>query len=70
MLHVDPRMLPTLRELEDDLVARRGRAVDESWFGEIDGIDLTLRLLREKRAGAGKLARRTVELSMPGLRPS
>ena len=29
MLHVDPRMLPRLRELEDDLVARRGRAVDE-----------------------------------------
>ncbi|MGY4770336.1 tyrosine-type recombinase/integrase (plasmid) [Kribbella sp. CWNU-51] len=70
MLHVDPRMLPRLQELEDDLMVRRRRAVDEGWLGEIEGIDLTLRLLREKQAGADKLTRRTVELGMPGLRPS
>jgi hypothetical protein len=70
MLHVDPRMLPRLRELENDLVARRRRATVEGWLGEIDGIDLTLQLLREKQAGASKLTRHTVELGMPGLWPS
>lgn len=70
MLHIDPRMLPRLRELEDDLVARRSRAVREGWIGEIDGIDLTLRLLREKQFRGGKLARHTVEMGMPGPRPS
>jgi hypothetical protein len=70
MLHVDPGMLPRLCELEEDLVARRRRAVAEGWLGEIEGIDLTLRLLREKQAGAARLTRRTVELGIPGLRPS
>jgi hypothetical protein len=54
MLHVDPRVLTRLRELEDDLVARVDRAVDEGWFGEIEVIDLSLRLLRENRAGCGQ----------------
>jgi hypothetical protein len=70
MLHLDPGMLPRMQQLQDDLVARRRRAVDEGWLGEVDGIDLTLRLLREKQAGAAKLTRRTVEVGMPGLRPS
>ncbi|WP_166678518.1 hypothetical protein [Kribbella voronezhensis] len=36
------------------------------WLGEVDGVDLTLRLLREKTAGADKVTRRIVEI---GLRP-
>ena len=64
-------MLSRLRELDDDLVVRRGRAVAEGWLGEIDGLELTLRLLREKQAAAGRLRRdRAVELGMPHLRIS
>ena len=42
-------MLPRLDELERDLQERRGRALHESWLGEIEGIDLTLTFLRQKR---------------------
>jgi len=71
MLHVDPGMLSRLGALEDDLVDRRSRAVEEGWLGEIDGLDLTLRLLREKQAAAGKLSRdRTVQLGIPRIRIS
>lgn len=71
MLHVDPAMLPRLNELEADLVGRRGRALEAGWLGEIEGIDLTLRLLREKQSGAASVARReTVQLGMPRFRVS
>ena len=50
-------MLPRLQELEDDLTARRARAVAERWLGEIEGIDLTLRFLADKRAQAQRLVR-------------
>lgn len=36
MLSIDPKMLPRL-ELEQDLLARRDRAITENWLGEIDG---------------------------------
>ena len=49
MLRIDPKMLPRLDELERDLQERRGRALHESWLGEIEGIDLTLTFLRQKR---------------------
>jgi hypothetical protein len=39
MLSINPKMLPRLDELEEDLIARRQRAVDEDWRGEIDGLD-------------------------------
>jgi hypothetical protein len=52
VLHVDPKMLPRLVELEQDLRDRRRRAEYEGWTGEIEGIDLTLRLLAEKKAAA------------------
>ncbi|MBT2505915.1 recombinase [Streptomyces sp. ISL-98] len=42
-------MLPRLDEIETDLLARRARAEQEGWLGEIEGIDLTLTFLREKR---------------------
>ena len=55
MLHIDPKMLPRLDELERDLLARRERAEDEGWLGEIDGLDLTLSFLRDKRTRARRL---------------
>jgi hypothetical protein len=42
MLSINPKMLPRLEELEEDLIARRKRAVAEDWRGEVEGIDLTL----------------------------
>jgi integrase len=50
MLSIDPRMLPRLDELEEDLVARRARALAEGWRGEVEGIDMTLTFLRGKRS--------------------
>lgn len=70
MLDVNPKMLPRLQELEDDLGERRARAVAEGWLGEIEGIDLTLRFLANKRARAQRLTRATgpTALAMPTLR--
>jgi hypothetical protein len=50
MLATNPKMLPRLDEIEDDLVAHRARAEHEAWLGEIEGIDRTLTFLRDKRA--------------------
>ncbi|MDQ2850956.1 MAG: site-specific integrase [Actinomycetota bacterium] len=50
MLHVDPKMLDRLDEIHTDLLARRAHAEAQGWLGEIEGIDLTLRFLAEKRA--------------------
>ncbi|MFJ1797223.1 tyrosine-type recombinase/integrase [Kitasatospora griseola] len=49
MLSINPKMLPRLDELEEDLVSRRRRAVAEGWRGEVEGLDLTLTFLRSKR---------------------
>ncbi|MEV0347299.1 hypothetical protein AB0H88_16180 [Nonomuraea sp. NPDC050680] len=62
VLSINPRMLPRLDELEEDLLARRQGAVDENWRGEIEGIDLTRTFLRSKRAQG----RRTTRLGTPG----
>ncbi|MEV7122056.1 recombinase [Kitasatospora griseola] len=56
MLHVNPKMLGRLNELEADLVDRRAQA--KGWIGEIEGIDLTLTFLRAKRDEAQRRARR------------
>jgi site-specific recombinase XerC len=56
MLHVEPRMILRLDELEADLIARRDRAEAEGWKGEIDGLELTLGHLRDKRGRAARLA--------------
>lgn len=45
-----------------DLIARRGRAEREGWAGEVEGLDLTLTYLRQKREQTQRLAR----LSTPG----
>ncbi|SDD54260.1 tyrosine-type recombinase/integrase [Glycomyces harbinensis] len=66
MLSIDPKMLPRLDELEDDLLDRRRRAVEEHWRGEIEGIDLTLTFLRSKR----HQARRAINLGLPTIRQS
>ena len=70
MLNVNPKILPRLQELEDDLVDRRARAVAEGWLGEIEGIDLTLRFLADKRTQAQRLVRSSgpTILAMPTLR--
>lgn len=68
MLNINPKMLPRLDELETDLLERRQRAEAENWLGEIEGIDLTLQFLRQKRDQAQRLTRRPtglVELGMP-----
>lgn len=66
MLSLDPKMLPRLDELEQDLVERRKRAVAEGWQGEIEGTDLTLTFLRGKRGQAQRFPRSgTVDLGIP-----
>jgi hypothetical protein len=58
-------MLPRLDELEEDLTTRRARATNEGWLGEIEGIDLTLTFLRQKREQAQRHRRTTVLLGLP-----
>ncbi|MFI6959750.1 hypothetical protein ACIBJI_40590 [Nocardia sp. NPDC050408] len=57
MLNINPKMLSRLAEIEDDLLGRRERAEREAWLSEIDGIDLTLSFLRQKRSETERLAR-------------
>ncbi|HEX9548117.1 MAG TPA: site-specific integrase, partial [Acidimicrobiales bacterium] len=68
MLNINPKMLPRLDEIEDDLLARRARAEHEAWLGEVEGIDLTLTFLRQKRDETQRLARITrVNLGIPSV---
>ncbi|WP_331721228.1 recombinase [Streptomyces sp. NBC_00212] len=68
MLSINPKMLPRLDELEEDLLARRERAVAEDWRGEIDGLDLTLTFLRSKREQARRFERTgPVPLGLPAV---
>ncbi|WP_197540199.1 tyrosine-type recombinase/integrase [Saccharothrix espanaensis] len=71
MLAINPKMLPRLDEIEEDLLARRARAERESWLGEVEGIDLTLALLRQKREETNRLARiAPVNLGIPSIQPT
>ncbi|HUR07348.1 MAG TPA: tyrosine-type recombinase/integrase, partial [Nonomuraea sp.] len=66
MLHVNPKMLARLDELETDLLARRTRAESEGWVGEIEGIDMTLTFLRAKRDDTRRRTNRpAVDLGIP-----
>ena len=56
MLTINPKMIPRLDEIEGDLLARRARAEHEAWLGEVEGIDLTLTFLRQKREETQRLA--------------
>jgi hypothetical protein len=68
MININPKMLPRLDEIEDDLQARRIRAAHEGWLGEIEGIDLTLTFLRQKRDQTRRLARiAPTDLGIPGM---
>jgi hypothetical protein len=59
-------MLPRLDEIEDDLLALRARAEREAWLGEVEGIDLTLTFLRDKRAEAHRIHQREpIHLGLP-----
>jgi hypothetical protein len=70
MLAINPKMLPRLDEIEDDLLARRARAEHEAWLGEIEGIDLTLAFLRDKRAEAHRVQQREpIHLGLPAVGP-
>jgi hypothetical protein len=62
VLQVSPKMLPRLQEIEADLLTRRARADSEGWLGEIEGLDLTLAFLRDKRK---RLERTTTSLGTP-----
>lgn len=66
MLHVDPRMIHRLNDIETDLEQRRQQAHEEGWLGEIEGINLTLAFLRRKRDEASRLVDRTTALGTPG----
>ncbi|MEV0036737.1 integrase [Streptomyces sp. NPDC050804] len=69
MLHVNPKMLARLSELEADLLQRRTQAEAEGWIGEIEGIDLTLTFLRAKRDETQRRAERpAVHLGIPARR--
>ncbi|MDT5242827.1 MAG: hypothetical protein QOD36_203 [Mycobacterium sp.] len=69
MLAINPKMLPRLDEIEANLLARRARAEQETWLGEVEGLDLTLQFLRAKRQETKRLARiAPIDLGMPARR--
>lgn len=69
MLHVDPAMIDCLNEINTDLLARRELAETKGWLGELEGIDLILRFLQDKRAGAQKLTwRDPTSIGFPTIR--
>lgn len=56
-----------LQELETDLLARRERALTKGWHGGLEGLDLTLQFLHDKRADIQRIARSPIPtaLGMP-----
>jgi len=70
MLTINPKMVARLDEIEDDLQTRRSRAAHEGWLGEVEGLDLTLTFLRQKREQTRRLTRAApIELGLPGVQP-
>jgi hypothetical protein len=65
MLRIDPKMIDRLDEIHTDLHARREHAQTQGWLGEIEGLDLTLRFLADKRADTVRLARLTQDTATP-----
>ncbi|WP_218001269.1 site-specific integrase [Nocardia thailandica] len=57
MLTINPKMIGRLDDIEADLLERRARAEREAWVGEIEGLDLTLTYLRQKREQTQRLSR-------------
>ena len=61
-------MLPRLDEIEADLLTRTARTESEGWLGEIEGLDLTISILRDKRDQTRRLSRPSAtHLGMPTL---
>jgi hypothetical protein len=59
-------MLPRLDIIGKVLLERRMRAEKEGWFGDIDGINLTLQFLRQKREQSERHSRvAPVPLGLP-----
>ena len=67
MLHVDPEMITRLEEIHTDLLTRRAQAEAQGWLGEIDGLDLTLQFLNDKRAETRRLAGLITQTPTPTL---
>jgi hypothetical protein len=65
----DPKTIRRLDELQSDLLAHRAHAESQGWLGEIEGIDLTLTFLRNKRTRAQRLTTPT-HLGLPHPRPA
>jgi hypothetical protein len=62
-------MIGRLDEINTDLLARRELAQTKGWLGELEGIDLTLQFLQDKRADAQRLARLgPTNLGIPAIR--
>jgi hypothetical protein len=62
-------MIGRLDEINSDLIARRELAQTRGWLGELEGIDLTLQFLQEKRADAQRLAGLgPIALGIPAIR--
>lgn len=70
MLSINPKMLPRLDEIEQDVLARRARALAEGWRGEVEGLDLTLTFLRGKRRQTQRFHAGPVYLGLPAPRAS
>jgi hypothetical protein len=71
MININPKMLPCLDEIETHLLTRRARAEAEGWLGEIEGIDLTLTFLQQKREETRRLARVVpIDLGIPAILPA
>jgi hypothetical protein len=72
MVQINPAMLPRLDELETDLQARSSHAGQKGWLGEIEGLQLTLSFLRDKRTHTQRLVGRgiPVSLGMPSASPA
>jgi hypothetical protein len=68
MLHVDPKMITRLDEIEEDLRTRRLRAEAEGWIGEMEGIEITLTFLHGTRSEGRRLDQRTASLGIPTFR--
>ncbi|WP_405971264.1 site-specific integrase [Streptomyces sp. NBC_00988] len=66
MLRPDPSQRPRLVEIRDNLLSRIGEAEREGWFGEVEGLHVSLAGAEEKLSQLDSEAeRRTVSLGMP-----
>jgi hypothetical protein len=69
--YINPNMLPRFDEIEEILLARGARAGHEAWLGEVEGIDLTLAFLWQKREETRRLTRiAPVDLGIPAFIPA